>query len=80
MQDIVHETGLDIDEAVAGIHPVRDHPADFQFFNLFLEFYDILFDGQDGIVILFHLRQFKQFFYVRESRFDLSKGKDNSFQ
>ena len=72
--------GLDIDEAVVGIHRIGKHPAEFHVFDQFFQVVGVLFDGQQRVIILLFARHLKQVVGVAQAGVDFGQRVDNRFQ
>jgi hypothetical protein len=72
--------GLDVDEAVVGVHGAVEHAAEFHVFDQLLQGLGIGFDGDDGVFVLFLAGHLEQVARIRQLAVDLDEGMDDRFQ
>ncbi len=73
-------TGLDVDEAVVGVHGAAEHAAEFHVFDQLLQGLGIGFDGDDGVLVLFLACHLEEVTRIGELAVDLDEGVDDRFQ
>jgi hypothetical protein len=72
--------GLDIDEAVVGVHRVGKHAPEFQRFDLLAQRFGIGLDRLQRVVVVFLARHVEQIAGIAQSGIDFSEGVDHAFE
>jgi hypothetical protein len=72
--------GLDIDEAVVGIHRIVEHAAELHAFDQLAQAFGIGFDRLYGFFVLLFAGHLEQVAGVAQIGFDLGQRQDDGFQ